>query len=81
MAGTQFVVDLGDVKLTEEQKMHINSAIQKAATGALAQAGTAIGGLALFPVGSHGPKFPGHIIWGIIARPIRDEWLKGIETK
>jgi len=36
MAGTQFVVDLGYVKLSDEQKRIINAAIQKAVIGELA---------------------------------------------
>jgi hypothetical protein len=77
MANTQFIVDLGDIQLTDEQKTSINAAIQKAATAQLAQIGNS-SRLALFPIGGHGPKFPGPIIWGIIARPWKDQWIKDI---
>ena len=79
MANTQFVVDLGDVKLSEDQKRSINAAIQKAVTGQLAQIPTETS-LALFPIGGggKGPKWPGPIIWGIIIRPPRDQWIKDI---
>lgn len=82
MANNQFVVDLGDMKLTEEQKININAAIQKAVTGQLAHLGNS-SKIALFPVGGTGPKFPGPILWGIIARPWKDQWVKelGLETR
>lgn len=79
MADNQFTVDLGDLKLSEEQKARINASIQKAVVSELATIGSA-GQLAFFPVGGHGPKFPGHIIWGIIARPVKDQWIKDITT-
>lgn len=77
MASTQFVVDLGDVQLSDDQKRTINAAIQKAVTGEIARLSTNHN-LALFPIGGHGPKFPGPIIWGIIARPLKDQWIKDI---
>ncbi|MDB5223380.1 MAG: hypothetical protein JWN83_2047 [Chitinophagaceae bacterium] len=79
MANTQFVVDLGDVKLSNEQKNAINAAVQKAVTGELANI-SSTSRLALFPVGGRWPRFPGPIIWGIIARPVDDRWLKDIGT-
>lgn len=77
MAENKFIVDLGDLKLTDDQKTKINAAIQRAVTGELATIGTA-GQVALFPFGGHGNKFPGPIIWGIIVRPMRDQWTKDI---
>ncbi|MGO4290216.1 hypothetical protein [Chitinophaga sp. RAB17] len=66
MKENKFVVDLGDLKLTDEQRHKINSAIQKAVTGELA--GISAGNVArnvLIPV-SHWPHSP--IIWGFILR-------------
>jgi hypothetical protein len=80
MASTQFVVDLGNVKLTEQQKNSINAAIQRAVTGELAVVGST-SRLALFPIGGRGPKFPGPIIWGIIIRPAKDQWIKDIKEE
>lgn len=77
MTENQFSVDLGDIKLTDEQKAKINAAIQKAVVGELATIGNA-NQLAFFPVSGHGHKFPGPIIWGIIARPVKEQWMKDI---
>ena len=75
MANTQFVVDLGEIKLTNDQKNAINAAVQKAVTGELANVNNT-SRLAFIPVGSRWPKWPGPIIWGIIVRPVEDKWLK-----
>lgn len=79
MKENQFTVDLGDIKLTDEQRSKINLAVQTAITGELATIATA-GQVALIPVGGHhGPKWPGPIIWGIIVRPINNKVLKELE--
>ena len=78
MKENQFTVDLGDLKLSDDQRTRINAAIQKAVVGELATVGTA-NQIAYFPVGGHGHKWPGPIIWGIIARPIKDQWVKDLE--
>lgn len=80
MANTQFVVDLGSMKLTDQQKKSINAAVQKAVVGELATISSS-SRLALFPIGGKGgTRFPGPIIWGIIVRPPRDQWIKDINT-
>jgi len=72
----QFIVDLGDVKLTPVQVERMNAAIQKAVAGQLASINQK-GQLALYPI----TKFPkGPIINGIYARLIRpEEFNKVIE--
>jgi hypothetical protein len=67
MAQNQFVIDLGDVTLTEEQRSTMNAAIQKAVAGQLG-ANNLKDQVALFPVGGKRPIGP--IINGIIARKI-----------
>ena len=62
MAENQFVVDLGTIKLSDEQRQRINVAIQKAVAGELATINVS-NKIALFPIS----KFPGPIINGIIA--------------
>jgi len=79
MKENQFTVDLGDLKLSDDQRIKINAAIQRAVTGELATIGSA-NQIALFPFGGHGHKFPGPIIWGIIARPLKDQWLKDLNV-
>lgn len=62
----QFVVDLGDIRLTDVQRQKINNAIQAAVSAELSnvQLGKK---LVLIPI-SKWPKGP--IIDGIIARPL-----------
>jgi hypothetical protein len=74
----QFVVDLGKVKLTTDQRDQINVAIQKAAAGELARINITER-IVLIPVSptTRFPHWP--IICGIIARPVESEGaLKGI---
>lgn len=80
MSKNQFTVDLGDINLSADQKARINTAIQKAVVSELAGVGTA-GNLAFIPVGGgHGGFPPGHgpILQGLIARPLKDQWVKDI---
>lgn len=82
-SGNQFVVDLGSISLNDAQKRAINSAIQKAVAGELANLDTTTQ-LAIFPrLGGKGIKFPGTlypgpIIWGIIAMPLDEQLLKNL---
>lgn len=70
MAENQFVVDLGNVKITEEQRQRLNAAIQKTVAGELATLNLG-NKVALFPVS----KFPGGgIINGIIIRDIGNKF-------
>lgn len=70
MKENQFSVDLGSLKLTDDERHRINSAIQKAVAGELATISTvAKSKIVLVPV-HHWPNWP--IYWGIIARPIDD---------
>jgi hypothetical protein len=68
----QFVVDLGKLKLTTEQRDQINVAIQKAAAGELARINITER-IVLIPVSptTRFPRWP--IICGIIARPVENE--------
>jgi hypothetical protein len=66
MADNQFVVDLGAVKLTDAQRLSINTAIQQAVVGQLAGINTG-NKIALLPIS----KFPkGPILNGIVARDL-----------
>ncbi len=67
MSKNQFVVDLGDVTLTEAQRSTMNAAIQKAVAGELASSNLK-DQVALFPVTAKQPIGP--ILEGIIARKI-----------
>jgi hypothetical protein len=75
MAENQFIVDLGTIKLTDDQTLRINSAIQKAVAGELATFNVTKK-IALFPIS----KFPkGPILNGIILRDLGnrfDELIK-----
>lgn len=74
MEQNKFIVDLSGLKLSEQQKLSINKAIQKAAMNELAiidTRGSQFGVLKgkLGPLGPRGPRLP--IWWGIIIRPIK----------
>jgi len=60
-----FTVDLGNMKLSAEQRNEINAAVQTAVTGVLAKSGVS-NKQVLFPI-NRWPKGP--ILWGLIARP------------
>ena len=64
MANNQFVVDMGKVKLTDEQAQRINTAIQKAVAGEIAHLNLKEH-IALIPVNN---KPFGPIIRGIIVQ-------------
>jgi len=74
MSQNQFIVDLGDLKISDEQRTNINAAIQKAVTGELVNF-SSTNKVAFFPVSGHTGKIPFPILWGIIIRPRKDEWL------
>jgi hypothetical protein len=80
MADNQFVVDLGSVKLTDDNKKKINASIQRAVAGELANLASEAHNIALLPIGGTGHKFPGPILWGIIARPLDDKLLNQINA-
>lgn len=70
-----FTVDLGEMKLSDDQRKEINAAVQKAVTGVLARTG-ASNNMVLFPI-NHWPKGP---IWnGIISRPWDDFGVKNLD--
>jgi hypothetical protein len=77
MSDNQFIVDLGGINLTDEQKHRMNAAIQKAVAGELAHFDGSYN-LALFPIGGRKGKIPFPIIWGIIARPVKEQWIKDL---
>lgn len=62
----QFVVDLGDIRLTDQQRQKINNAIQAAVSTELSNVQLSKK-LVLIPI-SKWPKGP--IVDGIIARPL-----------
>lgn len=70
-----FTVDLGNMKLSDEQRKEINASVQTAITGALAKMG-ASSETVLFPI-NRWPKGP--IIWGIIARPWKDFQINSLD--
>jgi hypothetical protein len=72
----QFIVDLGTLKLTEEQRASMNSAIQRAAAAELANIGAAQR-LILIPAFKW-KKGLGPIINGIIARQINEQMFKEV---
>ncbi|GAA4739331.1 hypothetical protein [Flavisolibacter ginsenosidimutans] len=76
MANNQFVVDLGSVRLTDDQHQRISNAIQAAVSAEIANLGSA-SKIALVPIN----KFvKGPIIDGIVARDITknfDQFLAG----
>jgi hypothetical protein len=75
MVENQFVVDLGTLKLTDEQKQRINGAIHKAVAGELATIDTG-NKVALFPI----TKWPhGPIINGIIIRDLGNRFSEFIK--
>ncbi len=76
MKENMFTVDLGSIKLTDDQRAHINAAIQTAVSSELAKIGGR-GHIAFVPV-NHLPIGP--IIQGIIARPISDKILQEINS-
>ena len=64
MKENQFTVDLGDLKLDDDQRLKINASIQKAVAGELASLNLRKSPV-LIPIN----KFPNFPIWyGIIAR-------------
>jgi hypothetical protein len=66
MAANQFVVDLGNVKLTTDQRKKMNAAIQSAVTGELANINLAKR-IVLIPI----DKWPrGPILDGIVIRDL-----------
>jgi len=74
MNQNQFIVDLGSLTLTDDQRKNLNAAIHKAVAGELVNIGTA-GNVGLFPVNQfpHGP-----IINGIIIRNFEDIKFKDL---
>lgn len=76
MNANQFVVDLGNVKLTADHKKRINAAIQKAVTSELATLNVERN-LVLVPV-NNWPKGRGPIINGIIIREMLASRLKEV---
>jgi hypothetical protein len=75
MNENQFVVDLGTLKLTAEQRQTMNAAIQRAVTSELASINLG-NKVALFPIS----KFPrGPIINGIIARDLGNRFNEFIK--
>ena len=76
MSENQFSVDLGTLKLSDDQRNKINAAIQKAVTSELATIGLGQR-LVLIPL-STSIRIPNRpIINGIIARPVE---LAALET-
>lgn len=75
MAKNQFVVDLGTLKLTDEEHQRINAAIQKAVVGELATVNTS-NRFALFPL----RRFTiGPILDGIVARDLNNRFQEFIK--
>jgi hypothetical protein len=74
MKENTFTVDLGTMKLTDDQRITINSAIQAAVASELSKQ-SARGHVALVPIDNW--KL-GPIINGIIARPINDKTFEGL---
>ena len=75
MASNQFVVDLGSLELSNEQRESMNSAIQGAVTSELARFQLRRK-IVLIPV----DKWPkGPILDGIIARPLDKNITKDLE--
>ena len=76
MANNQFVVDLGSVRLTDDQHQRMSNAIQAAVAAEISNLGSA-NKIALVPIN----KFvKGPIIDGIVARDITknfDQFLAG----
>ncbi len=70
MSQNIFKVDLGNLNLSEEQQLRINSAIQSAVSHELAQ--LSISGRIVFVPNNR--TWPGPWIWGFIARQL-DEGL------
>ena len=71
---SKFTVDLGEIKLSEDQVQNINAAIQKAVAGELAKVNPARQ-IVLIPVNAN-PRLKGNIIIGIIAREFNEDRLK-----
>lgn len=69
-----FTVDLGNMKLSAEQRNEINAAVQTAVTGTLAKTGIS-NKMVFFPI-NRWPKGP--ILWGLIARPWDDFGINDI---
>lgn len=76
MKQNQFIVDLGSLELTEDQRKSLNAAIHKAVAGELSNIGTAKN-VGLFPV-SQLPTGHGPIINGIIIRNFGDVKFKDL---
>ncbi|HEV8083903.1 MAG TPA: hypothetical protein VGP55_11900 [Chitinophagaceae bacterium] len=75
MAKNQFVVDLGTLKLTDDEHQRINAAIQKVVAGELANLNTQ-NKFALFPL----RRFTkGPILDGIIARDVSKQFQELIK--
>ena len=71
----QFIVDLGELTLSDDQRKSINAAIQKAVAGELANIDTGQQ-IAIFPrTGAVGYRIPGPILWGIIAKPVDEKYF------
>lgn len=75
MSENQFVVDLGTLKLSDDEKQRINAAIHKAVAGEIATINTG-NKVALFPIFKlpHGP-----IINGIIIRDLGNRFSELIK--
>ncbi len=71
---SKFTVDLGEIKLSEDQVQNINAAIQKAVAGELAKVNPARQ-IVLIPVNAN-PRLKENIIIGIIAREFNEERQK-----
>lgn len=73
MDENQFIVDLGDLQMSDDQRKKINSAIQKAVAGELANIELEKE-VVLIPVNKW-PKERGPIINGIIIRDLKNAGL------
>ncbi|HET9137242.1 MAG TPA: hypothetical protein VFO76_11435 [Candidatus Kapabacteria bacterium] len=74
MKENTFTVDLGNIKLSDDQRIMINSAIQSAVSSELSKHNSR-GRVALVPIDNW---HLGPIINGIIARPINDKTFEGL---
>ena len=66
MKENQFLVDLGDLKLDDNQRAKINASIQKAVAGELAELNTSFARRSVFIPIRQWPDFP--FPWGLIIR-------------
>ena len=75
----EFVVDLGTLKLSDDQRKTINAAVQKAVAGELAN--LSLTERFIMIPGSPSSRFPGwpHI-YGIVARLVDEAFLNKLEA-